>query len=158
MTVYYIIEYEDVCNNGTIRILQPLEVVISKGETALHVLENAMLIANESEYQFASTYFGSLGYHVHTINGISSTFGIAEVPCYWSFLTKEPNSDSRVTPEVGVAHYVIPGNNYTITMRYTNDFYPIDDGPTDGHPSFRVQNMPLVCALLLASLCLVIFC
>lgn len=147
LTVTYITEYEDECNNGTKLVSRPLQVVISKGETALHVLENAMLSVNDSQYQFTSTYFKQLGYHVHTINGTSDTFGIEDVPCYWSFLIKQPTSSERVAPEVGVAHYFIPGDNYTVIMWYNNNPY------VDANINVGVQNMPLVSVFLLSVIC-----
>ena len=145
MTVYYTIEYEDACNNGIELKLQPLSIVISEGDTALHVLENAVHITNDSQYHFTSTYY-SFGYHVHTINGTSDIYG-EEVVCYWSFLIKEPNSKDRVPSQVGVDSYVIPGENYTIIMRYTDEFHPTDD---NSGSSSGMQHTPFSCVVLLA--------
>ena len=172
LTVRYIIEYENECNDGNELVLAPLDIVISKGETALHVMENAVHSANDSQYQFTTTYWGTLGYHVHTINGTSDTFGnvVPEVPCYWSFLIQKPKSKVRVAPTIGVAHYVIPGKNYTVIMWYNNQVYDSSEDSSFGvqttpdsgvqttpifgvqtTPNFGMQNTPLLCVVLLCS-------
>ena len=145
LTVYYIIEYEDECNGGTEVVLPPLEVVITKGQTALHVLENAVHSVNDTQYRFTATFF-SFGYHVHTINGTSDTFGkpVPSIPCYWSFLTKQPNNTDRVPSTIGVAHYVIPADNYTIIMQYTNRVY----SPDPDSKAYSPDPGPLVSLLL----------
>lgn len=159
LTVYYIIEYEDECNNGTEVVLPPLEVVITEGQTALHVLENAVHSINDTQYQFTATYY-SFGYHVHTINGTSDTpFGlpVPSIPCYWSFLIKQPNSADRVSSQVGLAHYIIPADNYTIIMQYTNRVYsPDPESATSEDPdgatsrAYSPDSSPLVSLLLLS--------
>lgn len=158
LTVYYIIEYEDECNNGTEVVLPPLEVAITKGQTALHVLENAVHSINDTQYQFTATYY-SFGYHVHTINGTSDTFGlpVPSIPCYWSFLIKEPNSADRVSSQVGLAHYIIPADNYTVIMQYTNRVYsPDPESATSEDPdgatsrAYSLDSSPLVSLLLLS--------
>ena len=144
LTAYYIIEYEDECNNGIEVVLPPLEVVITEGQTALHVLENAVHSVNDTQYRFSATYY-SFGYHVHTINGTSDTFGRPDppIPCYWSFLTIQPNSTDRVSSQVGVAHYVIPADNYTIIMQYTNRAYsPDPDSATSEDPDSATSEDP----------------
>lgn len=162
LTVYYIIEYEDECNGGTEVVLPPLEIVITEGQTALHVLENAVHSVNDTQYRFSATYY-SFGYHIHTINGTSDTFGkpVPSIPCYWSFLTIKPNSTDRILSQVGVAHYVIPADNYTIIMQYTNRVYsPDPDSATtkfyypDGVTSraYSPDPGPLVSLLLVSML------
>ena len=108
-------------------MLPPLEVVITEGQTALHVLENAVHSVNDTQYRFTATYY-SFGYHVHTINGTSDTFGkpVPSIPCYWSFLTKRPGSTDQAPSTIGVAHYVIPADNYTVIMQFTNRVYSPD--------------------------------
>jgi hypothetical protein len=149
LTVYYIIEYEDECNNGIEVVLPPLEVVITEGQTALHVLENAVHSVNDTQYRFTATYF-SFGYHVHTINGTSDTFGepIPSIPCYWSFLTKQPDSTDRVSAPVGVAHYIIPADNYTIIMQYTNRVYSPDPDPATTSKAYSPDQASPLASLL----------
>ena len=145
LSVYYVIQYEDRCNNGTGLASSPLRVIISEGDTALHVLENALHTTNDSTYQFTATYFQTLGYHVHTINGTGSND-----PCYWFFYYMEPNGSDRVQSQVGVAHYIIPGNNYTIIMRYAVSLYV----PSVTTPSVAMQNTPLSVISLLGVIAL----
>ena len=160
LTVHYIIEYQDECNNGTELVLPPLTVVITKGQTALHVLENAVHSANDTDYRFTATYFAQWGYHVHTINGTSDTFEnpVPKIPCYWSFLTQGPNSTDRVLSQVGLFQYVIPADNYTVIVRYTNVVYSPDSGtPTTPLSSSPPPNTPLVLVLLLSMMFSVMF-
>lgn len=151
LTVYYIIEYEDECNNGTELVLPPLKINITQGQTALHVLENAVHSVDNTQYRFTATYY-SFGYHIHTINGTSDTFGkpVPKIPCYWAFLTKQSNSTDRVSASVGLAHYVIPADNYTVIMRYTNEVY----SPGSGGASL---NIPFASVLLLSMLFSIMF-
>lgn len=149
--MYYIIEYEDECNNGTELVLPPLKIIITEGQTALHVLENAVHSVTDTQYRFTATYF-RFGYHVHTINGTSDTFGkaVPKMPCYWSFSTKQPNSTDRVSSSIGLTHYVIPEDNYTVIMRYTNEVY----SPGSGSASL---NIPYVSVLLLSMVFSIMF-
>ena len=161
LTVYYIIEYEDECNNGIEVVLPPLEVLITEGQTALHVLENAVHGVNDTQYRFSATYY-SFGYHVHTINGTSDTFGkpVPPIPCYWSFLTKQFNSTDRVLSQVGVAHHVIPADNYTIIMQYTNRAYSPDPDSTTSSTTSKAYSpdpSPLAFLLLLSIVFAIMF-
>ena len=151
LTVNYIIEYEDECNDGTELVLPPLKIVITKGQTALHVLENAVHSVNDTQYRFTATYY-HFGYHVHTINGTSDNLNMSvpEISCYWSFLTKQPNDADRVSAQVGVTHFVIPADNYTIIMRYTNEVY----SPGSGRAPL---NIPFVSVLLLSMVFSIMF-
>ena len=127
-------------------------VTVSEGDTALHVLENALHSTNDSQYQFTSTYFGSLGYHVHTINRTSDN-----ARCFWIFYYKEPNGTEAVSSLVGVTHYVIPGNNYTIIMRFVVNPYVPSESPSDNpsdSTSVATLNTPLGVVILLVAVAL----
>lgn len=156
LTVYYIIEYEDECNNGAELALPPLKIVITNGQTALHVLENAVHTANDTQYQFTATFY-VFGYHVHTINGTSDTFGspVPKIPCYWTFWTKKPSDNVRVFSLVGVTQYVVPADNYTIIMRYTNEAYSPPGDSGRGTLNTSINN--LIAVVLLSIVFLVMF-
>ena len=81
---------------------------------AQHVMEKAVTVYGKA-YQFTATYFGSsLGYFIDKINGTGS---LPAKSCFWLFYFRRPDGMEIPSP-VGVTNYIIPGNGYTIVLRF----------------------------------------
>lgn len=118
LSVEYSIEYDPVCSSNS-----SLDPVIVGGlepgtSTALDVMEGAVTNstgAAKSRYEFLTTYCGTGGFLIDSINGTPNRPGRC---CYWVFYHQAPG-EQPVADHTSVSKYKIPGDGYTIIMRYT---------------------------------------
>ena len=87
-----------------------ITVYIETGDTALDVLVAAADI--DSDYNFKSSYYSNTGFAIDAINGTAS-----QNPCYWFFYYQILGLSLQKS-QLGVSNVVIPGNGFTIIMRY----------------------------------------
>ena len=115
------IEYndEETCGRG----LLPSHVVqvnIPILESALQVMEKAADL--DDSYRFKVTYFTVI--RAYAVDGINVTENNPDTNCSWYFVVGKPDG-SQMDPELPVSRYVIPGEGYTVIMRYQNEDSPL---------------------------------
>lgn len=111
--VNYKVQYNSTCT--TAAAPDPLPLNASSFATALDIMQTAAMM--DTIYEFSVTY-GTIGYYVDAIGGISSAG-----TCYWDFYVVSGGVERA--PDVGVAAYV-PGNNFDVILRYEQEV----DSPT----------------------------
>lgn len=118
LNVKYQIEYSSECSQRPNPALVTVYGLAS-GSSALDVMEGAVTASlSPKPYEFVATDCApATGYFIDAIDSTENNDYPGSL-CYWTFYTKH-NEEVAIKQEISVSRYIIPGDGYTVIMRYT---------------------------------------